>query len=74
MTEAPDTTGNHERLEPGTRVEVQDRFTGSWASGFSVDEASGLGYRLRRHSDKRLLPGRFPPEQVRRERRSLWWV
>ena len=74
MTEVPDTSAEHEQLEPGTRVEVRDRFTGSWASGFVVEEVSDPGYRLRRQSDKRVLPTRFPPDQVRRERRSMWWV
>jgi hypothetical protein len=33
------------------------------------------GYRLRRRSDREVLPVTFPFDDVRRERRnSMWWL
>lgn len=44
-------------MRVGDRVEVHNRFTGSWSGGFVVDEVAGAGYRLRRLSDGSMLPG-----------------
>lgn len=61
-------------LDPGTRVEVRERFAGKWARGFEIAEVDGGGYRLRRISDGSLLPTRFAPDVVRKERkRGTWW-
>ena len=61
-------------LAPGTHVEAQSGFDGSWQTGFVVEEVTERGYRLRRESDGTLLP-ELPHEQVRRRRkRSTWWV
>jgi hypothetical protein len=61
-------------LTPGTQVEVQSQFDGTWAAGFVVEEVTGTGYRLRRESDGEVLP-ELPHERVRRRRkRSTWWV
>jgi len=63
-------------LEPGTAVEVRNRFDGRWAKGFEVSSASPGGYRVRRLSDGRELPTVFDDHDVRprRERkRDSWW-
>ena len=38
-------------LEPGTPVEVRDRFEGRWAGGFEIDGFDGARYTIRRLSD-----------------------
>lgn len=63
-----------EALPVGTRVEVRDRFDGTWAKGFTIAEATDRGYRLQRRSDRQVLPGEFATADIRRERRSMWWV
>lgn len=62
-------------LEPGTRVEVRSRFDASWSHGFEVAEETATGYRIRRLSDRMVLPVEFSFDDVRRERRrqGLWW-
>jgi len=62
-------------LARGTRVDVRNRFVGSWSHGFEVAEHVTDGYRLRRLSDGSVLPDVFPSEDVRVERRKsgLWW-
>ncbi len=64
-----------EALAPGTRVDVRDRFQGTWSRGFVVAEVTGAGYRVERVADRTAVPGFFPHEAVRREkkRRSNWW-
>lgn len=60
-------------LTVGTRVEVRSAF--EWAGGFAVAAVVDDGYRLRRRSDGVELPATFPPDDVRRDRRtSMWWV
>ena len=69
-------TGELEGMEPGTRVEVRDRFRGSWSRGFELVEPDGEGYRVRRVSDGSVLPAVFDADDVRVERRrrqGLWW-
>lgn len=62
------------RYEPGTRVEVLQRFDARWARGFEVVSCTDGGYRVRRSSDNAELPGVFTFEDVRRERRrDTWW-
>jgi len=62
-------------LPVGTRVDVRDRFLGSWSKGFEVAEVVEGGYLLRRLSDGSILPTPFEREDVREERRrqGLWW-
>jgi hypothetical protein len=61
-------------LTPGTHVEVQSQFDGTWAPGFVVEQVTTGGYHLRRESDGEVLP-ELPHERVRRRRkRSTWWV
>ena len=62
-------------LEPGTAVEVRDRFEGRWSGGFEVDRLDGDRYVIRRLSDASLLPVTFSRDDVRRERtRQTWWT
>ena len=62
-------------FKPGTPVEVRRRFDHSWARGFEVAEVVAEGYRIRRLSDRSVLPAEFSFDDVRRERRKqgLWW-
>jgi hypothetical protein len=63
-----------ERFDPahsGTRVEVRSRFDRQWVSGFEVAEPveePDPGYRIRRRSDRFVLPIVFSPEDVRVDR------
>ena len=56
-------------LQKGDRVEIQDRFTGSWSPGFEVTEVlPGMGthhVRIRRLSDNQILPVLFTEHVVR---------
>jgi DNA-directed RNA polymerase specialized sigma24 family protein len=52
-------------LPIGTRVEVRTRFSGSWSNGFTVAQATNVGYWLRRESDQHLLPTPFVTASVR---------
>ena len=83
---APDRAGEHAaeprggvELPPGARVEVRNRFDGSWSTGFEVAEAVPQGdapatYRVRRVADHAVLNATFRPDDVRREpqRRPFW--
>jgi hypothetical protein len=61
-------------LLEGTRVEVRTGFERDWTTGFQVEAVSDTGYRLRRRSDKQVLPVEFAFADVRRERKnSMWW-
>ena len=60
-------------ITPASRVEVRSEYAG-WSAGFVVEEVLEDGYRLRRSSDDSILPGVFPFDAVRRERRKMWWV
>jgi hypothetical protein len=53
-------------LAVGTDVEVRNRFCAAWSRGFEVAEATGDGYRLRRQSDRYVLPAEFRANEVRR--------
>jgi hypothetical protein len=57
-------------LQTGTAVLVRTRFDGHWASGFEVADIRRRGaapatYRIRRRSDRRVLPALFPSGQLR---------
>jgi hypothetical protein len=64
-----------EEIPEGTRVDVRSRFIGEWTRGFEVAEVAVDGYRIRRVSDRAILPEVFSPEDVRIERRKqgFWW-
>ena len=63
-----------ERFPPadsGTRVEVRSKFDQQWVGGFEVAEPVAepdAGYRIRRRSDRSVLPIVFAPEDVRVDR------
>jgi hypothetical protein len=56
-------------MEPGSEVEVQSRFNGSWVRGFEVVEVGVQeqpdSVRIRRRSDGAVLPALFNTERVR---------
>ncbi len=62
-------------LSPGTKVEVRNRFLGTWVRGFEVAEDTDGGYRIRRLSDGSVLGELFTRDDVRRERKrqGFWW-
>ena len=70
----PASNGDVAGLPPGTKVEVRERFSGSWTRGFTVETNTGDGYTLIRRSDGEVLPETFAASDVRRERKSMWWV
>jgi hypothetical protein len=76
MSDSPGTERRLSALAAGTKVEVRNRFDGSWGPGFVVAGTDEDGrYRITRQSDGDLLPTAFEREDVRRERsRQTWWV
>lgn len=80
MTQAsvlvPSATPPEARLAPGERVEVQNRFDGSWSTGFEIAEVLGPQprphYRIRRLSDGAVLPRLFGDAEVGSLRGSTW--
>ncbi len=56
------------RLAPGEPVDVQNRFDGSWCSGFEIAEVLGSPpywtYRIRRLSDGAVLPRIFDHDAI----------
>lgn len=62
-------------LAPGTKVDVRNRYQGTWVRGFEIAEAIGEGYRIRRLSDGSTLAELFARDDVRRERKrqGFWW-
>ena len=52
-------------LAPGAPVEVFSRFTRRWVTGFEIAEAGTDGYRVRRFSDRSVLPVELAPHDVR---------
>jgi hypothetical protein len=62
-------------LAPGTKVDVRNRYQGTWVRGFEVAEVRDDGYRIRRLSDGSVLGELFSRDDVRRERRrqGFWW-
>jgi hypothetical protein len=64
---------------PGAPVEVRSHFGLCWTRGFEVVEAvhDPDGYRIRRASDRSILPAVFPPDDVRADRADPhegWWT
>jgi hypothetical protein len=49
----------------GTEVEVCSRFRRVWVKGFEVVDVENDGYRLRRKSDRWVLPTVFAADDVR---------
>lgn len=70
-----DPTDARSLLALGTHVEVRGGFDDTWSGGFTVEDHTAGGYRLRRRSDDQVLPTTFSAARVRREHsRSMWWV
>jgi hypothetical protein len=53
------------RLQVGMPVEVHSTFSERWVGGFEVADVSPDGCRLRRLSDRSVLPSVFPSADVR---------
>jgi hypothetical protein len=68
-------SGARSPLTPGTKVDVRNRYQGTWVRGFEVAEATEDGYRIRRLSDGSILGDFFSRDDVRRERKrqGFWW-
>ncbi len=62
-------------LAPGTKVDVRNRYQGTWVRGFEVAEVADEGYYIRRMSDGSVLPEVFSRDDVRRQRnrQGFWW-
>jgi hypothetical protein len=62
-------------LAPGTKVDVRNRYQGTWVRGFEIAEATDEGYLIRRMSDGSTLGELFSRDDVRRERsrQGFWW-
>jgi hypothetical protein len=62
-------------LAPGTKVDVRNRYQGTWVRGFEVAGSTPDGYRIRRLSDGSILGDLFSRDDVRRERKrqGFWW-
>ena len=62
-------------LAPGTKVDVRNRFQGTWVRGFEIAEVTNEGYRIRRMSDGSVLGELFSRDDLRRERtrQGFWW-
>lgn len=65
MTEREDDRTEGALAVVGAPVEVRSDFSGRWVPGFSVEETGRHGVRLRRRSDRLVLPDWFPAEAVR---------
>jgi hypothetical protein len=68
-------TGARTPLAPGTKVDVRNRYQGTWVRGFEVADVADHGYRIRRLSDGSVLGELFSRNDVRRERKrqGFWW-
>ncbi|MBV8949785.1 MAG: hypothetical protein JOZ99_02840 [Actinobacteria bacterium] len=56
----------HTPLSVGTAVEVRNEFVAAWTRGFEIAAATPGGYRVRRLSDRYVLPTEFAAKQLRR--------
>ena len=52
-------------FDVGSAVEVRSSFSGRWVPGFDVAECDRRGYRIRRTSDRTVLPEWIGAERVR---------
>ena len=52
-------------LEAGGRIEVWNRFLGSFAGDFEIAAVADSGYHIRRTSDDEVLPRQFSAEDIR---------
>lgn len=62
-------------LAVGARVDVCNRYVGSWARGFEVARRSGATVWVRRLSDGAVLPEPLQLHEVRpAPTRPTWWA
>ena len=52
-------------LQTGGRIEVWNRYLGSFAGDFEIASVADDGYRIRRTSDAEVLPHNFAAEDIR---------
>jgi hypothetical protein len=52
-------------LPVGTHVEVANRYAGGWCRGFEVADVTARGYRVRRVTDRWVLPAEFASDALR---------
>ena len=64
-TEHPAGHSSRPELAVGTSVEVRGHCSGEWSGGFEIAETAHDGYRVRRLSDRYLLPVTFLDHDVR---------
>jgi hypothetical protein len=57
--------GEVARMQRGERVQVWNKFLGTWSGPFEVVEVTAEGAEVRRPGDREPLPNRFPHDQVR---------
>lgn len=50
----------------GTAVEVRNEYAASWIGGFEIAASTPGGYRVRRTSDRYVLPAEFAAQKLRR--------
>ena len=58
-------TFDREYLVPGARVEIRNRYLGTWCRGFCVVAIMDDGYLIRRVSDGVVLPTCFSATDIR---------
>ena len=54
-----------ESLNPGTEVEVRNRFDGEWGVGFEIAAVDDHSVRVRRSRDGFILPAEFSWSEIR---------
>jgi hypothetical protein len=59
-------SGSSRSLSIGTAVEVRNEFVASWTAGFEIAATTAEGYRVRRLSDRYVLPAEFAAQKIRR--------
>jgi hypothetical protein len=62
---ATDQAGTDQALQAGGRIEVWNRYLGSFAGDFEIASVADAGYRVRRTSDDEVLPRHFAAEDIR---------
>lgn len=58
-------SATQQELTAGGRIEVWNRYLGSFAGDFVIDSVADGGYRVRRTTDHEVLPRPFAAEDLR---------
>ena len=58
-------TSPESSLSVGTAVEVRNEFVAAWTRGFEIAATTPGGYRVRRMSDRYVIPAEFAARQIR---------